>query len=310
MPAFSGCIMVLTPNMRGALFMSLSMAGFAFNDAIVKYLTSDISVGQVMFLRGVVASLLIYLLARHKRAMRPLRLLRDKWVALRVLGEVFSTLTFLIGLAHIPIANASAILQALPLAVTMGAALFLSEPVGWRRWGAIAAGFTGVLIIVRPGLEGFSPYALMIVGTVMFAATRDLATRMVDPSIPSLFLSTMTAIAVAFAGLLVIWPMGGWKPVSIPEFGLISIAGCLVLVGYQFIILAMREGEISFIAPFRYTSFLWSVLLGFMVFGNIPDTFMIIGGTIVIGSGLYTLYRERIKSNVKPASHAAPRHSP
>ena len=302
--------MAISPNMRGALFMSLSMAGFTFNDSIVKLLTSDLNVAQVIFLRGAVASLLIYLLARQRRALRPLRILLDRWVAIRVIGELGGTLTFLIGLSHIPLANASAILQALPLAVTMAAALFLSEPVGWRRWGAILAGFVGVLIIVRPGLEGFSPYALMIVGTVIFAAVRDIATRKVNAAIPSLFLSTVTAAGVTIAGLVLIGPMGGWNPVSAADFGLICLAACLLLVGYQFIIMSMREGEISFIAPFRYTSFIWALLLGMVVFGEYPDAFMITGGAIVIGSGLYTLYRERIRSAAKPAARSAPRHSP
>ena len=302
--------MAISPNMRGALFMSLSMAGFTFNDSIVKLLTSDLNVAQVIFLRGAVASLLIYLLARQRRALRPLRILLDRWVAFRVIGELGGTLTFLIGLSHIPLANASAILQALPLAVTMAAALFLSEPVGWRRWGAILAGFVGVLIIVRPGLEGFSPYALMIVGTVIFAAVRDIATRKVNAAIPSLFLSTVTAAGVTIAGLVLIGPMGGWNPVSAADFGLICLAACLLLVGYKFIIMSMREGEISFIAPFRYTSFIWALLLGMVVFGEYPDAFMITGGAIVIGSGLYTLYRERIRSAAKPAARSAPRHSP
>ncbi|MCY0095516.1 DMT family transporter [Hoeflea ulvae] len=302
--------MAISPNLRGALFMSLSMAGFTFNDSIIKLLTSDLSIAQVMFLRGAIASLLIYLLARQQRAMRPFRLLLNRWVAIRILGEVGGTVFFLIGLSHIPLANASAILQALPLAVTMGAALFLAEPVGWRRWGAILAGFAGVLIIVRPGVDGFSPYALLIVGTVIFASARDIATRKIHAAIPSLFLSTVTAIAVALAGLVLIWPMGGWNPVSVPEFGLISLAACLVLVGYQFIIMSMREGEISFVAPFRYTGLIWAVVLGMVLFGEFPDIYMLTGGTIVIGSGLYTLYRERIKSSAKPASRAAARHSP
>jgi len=302
--------MTLSPNMRGALFMSLSMAGFTLNDSILKLMTDDLSIAQLMFIRGVVASTLIYLLARHRRALRPLRFLLDRWVALRVVGELGGTLTFLAGLAQIPIANASAILQALPLAVTMGAAIFLSEPVGWRRWAAILIGFAGILIIVRPGLDGFSPYALMIVGTVMFATVRDIATRKIDAAIPSLFLSTVTAVAVTLAGFVLIWPMGGWTPVSGSEFALVSLAACLLLIGYQFIIMSMREGEISFVAPFRYTSLLWALLMGIVLFGEYPDLYTIIGSMIVIGSGLYTLYRERIKSSAKPASRAAPRHSP
>jgi drug/metabolite transporter (DMT)-like permease len=302
--------MAITPNIRGALFMALSMAGFTLNDSIVKLLTDEMSVAQVMFLRGVIATALIYMLARHRRALRPLRLLRDKWVALRVCGEVGGTITFLIGLSQVPIANASAILQALPLAVTMGAAMFLSEPVGWRRWLAILIGFAGVLIIIRPGLEGFSPYSLMVVGTVLLAATRDIATRKIDTAIPSLLISTVTSAAVALAGLVLILPMGGWAPVSPAQLSMIAVAACLLLVGYQFIIMAMREGEISFIAPFRYTGFLWAVLMGYLLFDEIPDIFMILGGTIVIGSGLFTLYRERVRSKKKPASRASVRHSP
>lgn len=302
--------MAITPNIRGALFMVLSMAGFTINDSIVKLLTDEMNVAQVMFLRGIFATGLIYFLARHRRALRPVRLLRDKWVALRIFGEVGGTITFLIGLANVPIANASAILQALPLAVTMGAAMFLSEPVGWRRWLAILIGFSGVLIIIRPGVEGFSPYSLMILGTVLLAATRDIATRKIDSTIPSLMISTVTAAAVALAGLVLLVPMGGWQPVDAAQLGLIAIASCLLLVGYQFIIMAMREGEISFIAPFRYTGFLWAVLMGYLMFDEIPDMFMIIGGSIVIGSGLFTLYRERVRSKRKPASRAAIRHSP
>jgi drug/metabolite transporter (DMT)-like permease len=263
-----------------------------------------------MFLRGVVATALIYLLARHRRALRPLHLLMDKWVVLRIFGEVGGTITFLIGLAQVPIANAAAILQALPLAVTMGAAMFLSEPVGWRRWLAILTGFAGVLIIIRPGLEGFSPYSLMILGTVLLAAARDIATRKIDTSIPSLMISTTTAAAVTLAGLVLLVPMGGWRPVDSAQLGLIAVAASLLLVGYQFIIMAMREGEISFVAPFRYTGFLWAVLMGYLLFDEIPDFYMIAGGTIIVGSGLFTLYRERIRSKKKPASRAAIRHSP
>jgi drug/metabolite transporter (DMT)-like permease len=118
------------------------------------------------------------------------------------------------------------------------------------------------------------------------------------------------AAAVAVAGLVLTWPMGGWRPVSAADFGLISLAACLLLVGYQFIIMSMREGEISFIAPFRYTSFIWALLLGMVVFGEYPDAYMIAGGMIVIGSGLYTLYRERVRGTAKPAARSAPRHSP
>lgn len=289
--------------------MALSMAGFTFNDAIVKDLTETMNVGQVMFLRGLFASIMILAIARSRGALRPIRVAFSGRVALRAMGELGATITYLIGLSYIPLAMASAILQALPLAVTMGAALFLNEAVGWRRWLAILAGFAGVMIILQPGTGGFSPFAFLIVLTVIFAAMRDIVTRMVDADIPSLFLSAVTSIVVTLVGLLLVVPLGGWRPVS--AGALVEIAGAagLLIIGYQFLIMAMREGEISFIAPFRYTSFLWAILLGFVVFGDIPDTAMIIGGTIVVASGLYTFYRER-RRNSTTAAESAPRHTP
>ncbi|MBW3098012.1 DMT family transporter [Pseudohoeflea coraliihabitans] len=304
--------MPLTSNQRGALFMSLALFGFTFNDTLVKAMSADMEMGQIIFVRGVIASLLIYLLARHRRAMRPLRLSLSPWFALRVIGEVGGTLTFLTGLAQIPIGTATAILMALPLAVTMGAALFLNEPVGWRRWSAIAAGFLGVLIIVRPGLEGFSPYALLIVGTVLFAASRDIATRKLDSSIPPLFISVVTSPFVALGGLLIDPPFAGnWIALDIATVALLALAAGSLLFGYHFIILSMRVGDISAVAPFRYTGFLYAVILGFIFFGDVPDLFMIIGGTIIIASGLYTLYREHVRADAGSVAAESPvRHTP
>jgi drug/metabolite transporter (DMT)-like permease len=166
----------LTPNLRGALFMSISMAGFTLNDAIVKGVLENMNVGQVMLIRGIFASALIAALAWHQNALAAPKAVLHPMVALRVVCEVGATISFVTALAYLPLANISAILQALPLAVTVGAALFLAEPVGWRRWLAILVGFTGVMIIVRPGYEGFNVYALSALLCVAFCAVRDLAT--------------------------------------------------------------------------------------------------------------------------------------
>lgn len=204
----------------------------------------------------------------------------------------------------LPLANVSAVLQALPLAVTMGAALFLAEPVGWRRWLAILSGFGGVMIIIRPGFEGFNAYALLALVTVTFCAVRDLATRRIPDEIPSLLVSVTTAIAVTIGGGVLIVPFGGWTPVEAGEVGLLFAAAVLLLFGYQFIIMSMREGDISFVAPFRYTALLWAILLGFLIFGDVPDAAMIAGSMIVVGSGLYTLYRERKVGTALPAAES------
>ncbi|WP_162707062.1 DMT family transporter [Phyllobacterium sophorae] len=297
--------MALSPNLRGSLYMAIGMASFTFNDATVKFVAEHMNMGQVMLVRGSIATILIIALAWHNGMLIPLRQALHRMTVLRVIGEVVGTVSFLVALVHVPLALTSAILQALPLVVTMGAAMFFGEPVGWRRWVAIAVGFTGVLIIVRPGNDGVSPYIFLVVITVIFAALRDLATRKVPKAIPVLMISALTSVGVSLAGVAMIGPLGGWTPMTLTNTLLLTLAACCVIVAYHFIILAMREGEISFVAPFRYTSLIWAIVLGFLFFGDLPDLPMIIGSIIVIGSGLYTLYRERTVNRMKPVAMTA-----
>lgn len=287
-------VLALSSNQRGALFMVISMAGFTTNDALIKIATVDLNVGQVMFVRGLFATVLIILIAWHRGALKMPRLALHPLVWLRGLGEVGGTVFFIAALQQLPIANVSAVLQVVPLAVTMGAALFFGEGVGWRRWLAIVTGFAGVMIVVRPGLEGFNAYAILALICVLFSAFRDLITRKLPPAIPSLMISVTTSLAVTLAGGALIVPLGGWQPVSGENLALLGSAAVLILFGYQFIVLSTREGDISYIAPFRYTSLLWSILLGYWIFADIPDAAMIIGSVIIVGSGLYTLYREQV----------------
>jgi len=291
--------------------MAISMAGFSMNDAITKAVSDTLTMPQIMLIRGGFATLLVGAIAWHRGALKLPSGAFDMMVALRVGGEVFATLCFLTALAHLPLANVSAILQALPLGVTMGAALFFSEPVGWRRWLAIGVGFSGVLIIVRPGLEGFNAYSLYVLACVFFCVVRDLATKRVTAEIPSLFITTATAAAVTVVGGVLVVPYGGWHPVAGNDALLLLLAAGLVVIGYQFIIMSMRIGDISYIAPFRYTALLWAILLGYLVFGNVPDTAMTIGAIVVIGSGLYTLYREQIVGRTRPVTTStAPNMAP
>jgi drug/metabolite transporter (DMT)-like permease len=284
--------MALSDNIKGALFMASAMMGFAFSDAITKTLREDMNVGQIMFVRGGFTTLIVFLIAWKLGALRPLRVAFSPVIMARALMEIIAALTFIYALGKIPLANASAILQALPLAVTLGAALFLHEPVGWRRWTAIITGFIGVMIIIRPGPDGFSLASLVCVVCVFAAATRDLLTKSIDPEIPSIFITLVTTMIITVSGAALIVPTGGWKPMSPSIVGLMGLASLAVIVGYQSIVMAMRAGEISFIAPFRYTSLFWSIGLGYFVFGDLPDYWMFIGIIVIVASGLYTFYRE------------------
>ncbi len=271
------------------------MAAFTMNDTITKAVSSEMNFGQVMLVRGLFAIVLIAAFAWYQGALRPLRTLMVKSVALRVVGEIGGAITFMAALAHLPLANTSAILQALPLAITLGAALLLREPVGWRRWSAIVAGFIGVLIIVRPGLAGFSQYSLLALVAVGFCALRDLATRKIPAEIPSLFITVLTTLTVTASGGVIIVPLGGWTPPSAQALALQALSAVLLLIGYQCVITALRSGDISAVAPFRYSALLWAMLLGYVVFGDVPDAMMVLGACIIVVSGLYAFYRERIR---------------
>jgi drug/metabolite transporter (DMT)-like permease len=287
--------LALSPNIRGSLFMAIGMASFTMNDAITKAVSSEMNFGQVMLVRGLFAIILITALALHRRALRAPRTLMMTPVALRIGAEVGGTITFLTAIVHLPLANTAAIFQALPLAVTLGAAVVLREPVGWRRWLAIMAGFVGVLIIVRPGLEGFNQYSLFALVSVFFFVVRDLATRPIPAEIPSLFITLVTTVAVTIAGAIILLPLGGWMPLSARGVGLLALAAVLVLIGYQYVIMALRSGDLSAVAPFRYSALLWAMLLGYLVFGDVPDAMMVLGASIIVVSGLYAFYRERVR---------------
>ncbi|MGK6314986.1 DMT family transporter [Neorhizobium sp. DT-125] len=300
--------MASSENSRGALLMSLAMAAFTFNDALVKSVTSELGIAQIMAVRGVMATVLIYCVARYLGVRLSLKAVTHPLVLLRTAFEIGATLTFLSALAHIEFAAASSIMQSLPLAVTLGAALFLGEPVGWRRWTAIAVGFVGVLLIIRPGPEGFTPAALFAVAACFFTASRDLTTRRITAEIPTLTVTLFTSLANTVVGALLIVPMGGWQPVGPEALGYLALAAVLVFGGYQAVIKSMRVGEISFIAPFRYTGLLWALAIGVFLFGERPNAYMLTGAAIVIGSGLYTFYRERKRQGVtiEKASAAPP----
>ncbi|MBL0373098.1 DMT family transporter [Rhizobium sp. KVB221] len=285
--------MTKNDNFKGALLISLAMAGFTLSDAMIKLVTPHMYTGQIMFVRGAITSVLIFAVAWKLGALRPPRVLADRYLLLRTLGEIVASITYITALGSLPLPNASAILQMLPLAVTMGAAVFFGESVGWRRWGAILVGLIGVLIIIRPGAEGFTVSALLVVVSVLAAATRDLATRRINPNIPSLLISAVTALVVTMVGAVLIVPFGGWKPVAAFDLGALTIGALALFGGYQAVIMAMRTGDMSFVAPFRYTSLIWSIALGAFMLGEFPDTWMLVGSAIVIAAGLYAFNRER-----------------
>ncbi|MFD0910452.1 DMT family transporter [Ruegeria arenilitoris] len=283
----------MTPNVKGALLMMGSMAAFTVNDTLVKAAGQEVPLFQLVALRGLLATILVFALARHLGALH-LRFGRhDRWlVAFRCVAELSATFFFLTALMHMPLANVTAVLQALPLTVTLGAALFFSEQIGWRRIMAIALGFAGMLLIVRPGPDGFSIYAMYALIAVICVTARDLITRRMSPEVPSMVVTLATSLTIT-TGAAIASVFQGWVPMTAGSGMLIASAAVFVLLGYLFSVMVMRVGEVSFVAPFRYSSLIWALGLGWAVFGDWPDRITMLGAALVVSAGLFTLFRER-----------------
>lgn len=283
----------MSPNLKGALLMMVSMAAFTLNDTCVKAAGDALPLFQLVTLRGVLASVLIYLLARRLGSLS-VRLSRRDWglIGLRCAAEMGATVFFLSALMNMPLANVTAILQVLPLTLTLGAALFFGEPVGWRRTLAIGLGFCGVLMIVRPGPEGFSLHAVFALVAVLCVTLRDLATRRMSAQVPSMTVTLAGALSVTLLSALASGATG-WVAVDVPTALLVIAASVCILLGYLCGVMVMRIGDVSFIAPFRYTGLVWALVLGWAVFGDWPQVPTLAGAAIVVSTGLFTLFRER-----------------
>jgi drug/metabolite transporter (DMT)-like permease len=285
----------MTDNARGALLMTIGMAAFVINDTFMKLTLAEIPLFQALFLRGVGTTVFFAVLAWRLGALSfdlPARDLR--MLALRVFAEAMSAWTFIYALAHMPLANLTAILQALPLTITMAGAIFLGERVGWRRWLAIAVGFVGVLLIVRPGTEGFDRFSVIALVAVAFVTLRDIATRRMSRAVPSMTAAFATAIGVTgFAGIGALTV--DWAPMTGAIWIWIGAMVLFIAAGYVLSISAVRVGELGFVTPFRYTSLVWALALGFLVFGDWPDGLTMAGAALVVATGLFTFYRERVR---------------
>lgn len=286
---------MLTDNLRGAGIMCLSMALFLLNDTVMKSLSdSVVPLNQILVIRNGLVLMVFVALAWRSGALAGVRRMsrRDRWLMVfRGMTEVAMTYFYLRALFNMPLANVTAVTQSTPLFVMLGAAVFLSEPIGWRRVLAAVTGFGGVLLIIRPGGEGFSIFALYSLVSVLAVATRDILTRLMSRDVPTLVITSgSSAMVVMYFGLASLGTP--WVAVDVPSLGLIALAAVLLVGAYVASVQAMRVGEVSFVSPFRYTALIWALVLGWVVFGDWPVPLTLLGAAIVVGSGLYSFFRE------------------
>jgi drug/metabolite transporter (DMT)-like permease len=280
-------------NLKGMAWMTLAMLAFALTDMFIVFATRELPVGQILFLFGLGGAVLfgIWAEVQGHRWFSPVLLLRP--VMIRNAAEVLATVSFIAALSLIPLSTLSAVIQANPLLVTLGAAIFLGEKVGWRRWTAILVGLVGVLIILRPGTEAFDPNILLAVAAAIGLSLRDLATRPVPRDVPTPLLASYSFAAVCLAGLVMIPFAGGFVRPSPTIAAAIPAAIGMGMVAYFAITAAMRVGDIAVVTPFRYTRLVFAFFIAVAVFDESIDATTLLGVAIVIATGLYTFLRER-----------------
>ena len=287
--------------------MVLAMAAFALEDMFIKSTAALVPVGEILLLFGLGGTLafIVMTLSRGQAIFHPK--IVSQPVLLRIVFEVIGRLFYTLAIVYTPLSSASAILQATPLVVVMGAALFLGERVGWQRWCAISIGFIGVLVIIRPGLESFEISSLLaIIGMLGFAG-RDLATRAASPVLSHLQLGIYGFFILIPTGLFMlyfnigsdgndltnqgfIWPdiMSNLQILAATTFG---------VTAYYWLTIAMRNGDVSVVAPFRYTRIVFALIIGATIFNERPDNLTLFGIVIIVASGLYTLFRNKHTSS-------------
>lgn len=287
--------MTAAENLRGITLMSGSMALFALEDMFLKFAAQGLPTGEILLVTGLFGWAFFGALARAAGKRTFTRDALHPWVMARNAGEMVGTYAYVTALAAIPLATVSAVLQAMPLAVTMGAALFMGEKVGWRRWTAIAVGFAGVLLVIQPGFDGFRPTALWVLVTVAGLGLRDLASRGIPHNISTPQVSAWGVASVACLG-------AGMLPFQTPvlpgAWQSFMLLGTIIFgtAGYWAVTSATRTGEVSVVSPFRYTRLIFAIAIGAAVFAEYPDRLTLIGAAIIIGSGLYSFARERARA--------------
>lgn len=280
-------------NTAGIVAMLVAMASFACGDSLMKLASTELPTGELVWLRALAMASASFLYALVTGAFRNAWRMLAPPMLLRALGDVGGAISFQSALARMGLADLIAIIQANPLMVTAASAVFLAERVGWRRWTAAGVGLLGVLLIIRPGTSAFTWWSILALCSVLFSTLRDVSTKCIDRAVPAVLIIWVSSTTVGIGGLFLVlfedwlWP----EPVVLLQ---VMGAGAFSLAGHICIIAAVRKGDLSAVAPFRYSIVIWALILGFLIWGDLPDYLTLLGMSIVTGAGLYTFHRELV----------------
>jgi drug/metabolite transporter (DMT)-like permease len=281
----------MTDNLRGILAILIASTAYVLHDSMAKLLSEELPIGELIIVRGMIANAMLIAGVYALRATRPLKVLFEPMMMVRLIGTGGASVFIILALSYLPLPTVTTVLQATPLFVTAGAALLYRDAVGWRRWTAICVGFLGVVLIVKPG--GFGNVGYLVLFALLCTTTRDLSTRGIPKNIPSVFVAAAGSVVSTMSGLLVLPFDAAWTFPTPFAWTLMIVSSAFVFVATTFMTVGLRTGEIAVVAPFRYVPVPLAVLLGYLLWGDLPDWFAALGIALVLGAGLYTLHRER-----------------
>jgi len=270
------------------------MVTYAVSDVFTKLVAKTYPFGETLAVRGLFTIAVVGTVLAVSGSWRHVPRTLTKPVLLRSVLDSMASAFYVLALINMPIANAAALNMAHPLILVALSVIFLDEVVGWRRWSAVTVGFIGVLFIVKPTPSSFDAFALVGLGAPLFGALRELMTRRLDPTLPSMAIAFVSVIVLALVGCA-IGLTEQWRPVGLREAGYLMLAACFFSAATYLAVFAFRSAEISTVAPFRYTFLIWAGLAGYLSFQEVPDRWSILGAGLIVGSGLYTLHRETLR---------------
>jgi drug/metabolite transporter (DMT)-like permease len=287
--------MSASTNRRGMIFMVIAMALFAANDAGTKYAAATLPVSEVMVIRGGFAIVFLLAILAWRGELRDTPKMFDWQVSLRGFAEAASGVLLISALALMPLGNVLTIIQLVPFVMTIIAAIMLGERVGWRRWLAVAAGFIGVLLVVKPATGAFNAASLFALAATLTILSRDMLARAIGTRVPAFIVALASIVAGIAVGAIGSF-FQEWRAPDMAAILSLFLAGIFIVLAQFFIVLAYRGTELSAVAPFRYSIVAFAVVYGFIVFREVPDLLSFAGMAIMIVAGIYMLHREALRT--------------
>lgn len=281
----------MSENLRGALIMMACMSAFVLNDAFVRLAGNSLPLAQILFLRGVLTTLILLTFAIYLGTFEVRVIKKDKWkIFFRSVAEALTAYFFLTAVLNMPFANVTALLQILPMTVTLAAALVFKEKVGVIRIILIIIGFLGVILIINPSSDGFNLYSGYALTAVILITVRDLITRKLSVEVPTLLPTVSASFGVLLFSIILLakTPI---QPLNIQNSFFIILAAFFIIFGYYTAVLVMRIGDISFVSPFRYSAIIFALIIGSIFFKEWPNLSSFVGICIVTLAGGLLLYK-------------------